>query len=211
MAGRQKHSKKTYSETSPIRYQGKMYALFRSYMGEAYAKQLASAMYRTWDSTFVKIYHRVHADPSIVAYLSEKVPSAMQFIAYQLMNEFVSSVMLTRNETAGMVLYKYKNRGLPADVAQELMYRVASVIGPSIPEFMQSLGDKQLDVNNVVNIVNQYVLSYPPLPRSRGGKGAVVTAETVPPLYAGTPTWNANSGVESALNQELQAIMDLTR
>jgi hypothetical protein len=211
MAGRQKHSKRTYSESSPIRYQGKMYALFKSYMGPEYAKQLASAMYRTWDNAWVKVYHKVNSDPSIVAYMSERVPSAMQFIAYQLMNEFVSSVMLTRNETAGMVAYKYKNRGLPSDVVQELMYRVASVIGPSVPEFMQSLGDKQLNADNVVNLVNQYVLAHPPLPRSRGGKGAVATAEAVPSLYAGTTTWNTNSGVESALNQELQEAMALTR
>jgi hypothetical protein len=180
-------------------------------MGETYAKQLASAMYRTWDATFVKIYHKVHADPSITAYLSEKVPSAMQFLAYQYMNEIVSSVLLTRNETAGMVLYKYKSRGLPSDVAQELMYRVVSVLGPSIPEFMQTLGDRQLNATNVVNIVNEYVLKYPPLPRSKGGKGAVITQEAIPPLYAGTPTWNTSSGVESALNQELQEIMELTR
>ncbi len=211
MAGRQKHTKRVYSESSPIRYQGKMYALFRAYMGEAYAKQLASAMYRTWDSAWVKIYHRVHSDPSIVAYLSERVPSAMQFLAYQLMNEFVSSVMLTRNETAGMVLYKYRGRGLPSDVAQELMYRVASVVGPMIPEFMQSLGERQLTPSNVVNIVNEYVLAHPPLPRSRGGKGAVTSAEAIPSTYAGTPTWNANSGVESALNQQLQEVMELTR
>ncbi len=211
MAGRQRHSKKTYSESSPIRYQGKMYALFKPYMGEAYAKQMANAMYRTWDSTFVKIYHKAHADPSIVAYLSAKVPSAMQFLAYQLINEFVSSVLLTRNETAGMVVYKYKNRGLPSDVVQELIYRVTTVIGPSVPEFMQTLGDRQLNGDNVVNIVNEYVLSNPPLPRSRGGKGAIVTAEAVPSLYAGTTTWNTEGGVESALNQELQEAMALTR
>ncbi len=211
MAGRQKHTKRVYSESSPIRYQGKMYALFKPYMGATYAKQLASAMYRTWDSAWVKVYHKAHSDPSIVAYLSERVPSAMQFLAYQLINEFISSVLLTRNETAGMVLYKYRGRGVPTEVVEELMYRVATVIGPSIPDFMQTIGERRLNASNVVNIVNEYVLAHPPLPRSRGGKGATVTAEAVPSIYAGTETWNTESAVESGLNQELQEVMELTR
>ncbi len=211
MAGRQKHSKKTYDETSPIRYQGKMYALFKPYMGEQYAKALASAMYRVWDSAWVKVYHKVNSDPLIVSYLSEKVPSALQFLAYQLINEFISSVILTRNETAGMVLYKYKTRGVPPEVIQALMQRIASIIGPSVPQFMETLGDRQLTSDNVVNIVNEYVMKYPPLSRSYGGKASVVNAEKVPAIYAGTSTFATGTEVETALNDELQAIAELMR
>ncbi len=211
MAGRQKHAKKTYSETSPVRYQGKMYALYKPYMGEMYAREMATAMYRNWDNSWVKVYHKVNSDPLVVSYLSEKVPSAMQFLAYQLINETVSSVLLTRNETAGMVVYKYRTRGMPEGVVLELLYRVASVIGPSIPQFMQVLGNRTLSPDNIVNVVNEYVMKTPPQPRSRGGKGAILTAESIPSIYAGTATFSSDASVQQAMTQEMQEMEMLAR
>ena len=201
MAGRQKHTKRYYDLSSPVRYAGKMYALFKSYMGAEYAKKLAEAMLKEYEDTSVAYYTKVRDDQELRTYLNTAVGSAKQFEVFQLINEFISSVLLTRNETATMVYYKYVTQGLPSDVVQNIMARVANIIGVEIPAFVASTKGMEVTPGNVIKVVNAYVLSNPPAPRSYGGKMTAKVVNIVPARYAGTKGFSEYSEVGSALEE----------
>ena len=201
MAGRQSHKKKRLDETSLDRYKAKMYAMFKPVVGEENARKIAEEIAKVYERTFVQIYHKVHADPELESYISNNIGSAKSFLVYQLENEFVSSVLLTRNETASMVLYKYKERGLPLDVIQWVMARVTQIIAPEYPPLMAYLGERAVTPNNVVNLIDNYVLSAPPMSRSYAGKGLVTGRVSIPSRYPGTPTFSSLSEAGTAVDE----------
>ncbi len=211
MAGRQHHRKSVYSATTPIRYAGKMYALFKNYLGENYAKDLADAMLKQYESTFKAFYTKVHLDPQVQDYLNSNVGSALHFLAMQMINEFISSVLLTKNETAGYVYHKYKDQGLPDEVIINLMRLTANILAESIPAFYAYTGGEAVTNSNVIKVVDGYVLSGPPAPRSYGGKMAVSRKLVVPDRYAGTATFSNYSEAESALENAKKELMVLLR
>ena len=201
MAGRQKHTKRYYDLSSPVRYVGKMYALFKSYMGAEYAKKLAEAMLKEYEDTSVAYYTKVRDDQELRTYLNTAVGSAKQFEVFQVINEFISSVLLTRNETATMVYYKYNTQGLESDVILNVMARVANIIGQEIPAFVASTRGEAVTPGNVIRVVDSYVVANPPAPRSYGGKATSQTVNVVPARYAGTKGFSGYSEVGSALEE----------
>lgn len=211
MAGRQHHRKSVYSATTPIRYAGKMYALFKNYIGDSYAKDLAEAMLKQYEGTFKAYYTKVHLDPQVQDYLNSNVGSALHFLAMQLINEFISSVLLTRNETAGYVYHKYKDQGLPPEVIVNLMRLTTNILAESIPAFYAFTGGVPVTNDNVIRVVDAYVLSGPPAPRSYGGKMAVSRKLVVPERYAGTATFSNYGEAETALEQMKKELMVLLR
>lgn len=188
-----------------------MYALFKPYMGEKNARELAEAMANTWKSTFVDWYNAVHANEELQSYLVSNVPSALQFLVYQLVNEYISSVLLTRNETAGMVAYKYATQGLEMHVIQEVMAITTKIIAYRIPQFTAMAGETVINADNVIRVVDRYVLSYPPASRSNGGKLVTKAINTIPSQYAGTTSFAPYAPVDEALQRELQEVEALTR
>ena len=210
MAGRQKHAKRTYDLTSPLRYKGKMYGLFAGMMGKEVAMQLADAMLQEYENTSVAFYTKVRDSPLIRNYLDEKVGSALQFLAFQLINEFISSVLLTRNETATMVLYKYTSQGLPEEVALQLMAITSNILGNELPSFTAVTGGEDITSGNVVKMVNQYVLNSPPAPRSYGGKLSAKNQAVVPNRYAGTKSFSSYSEVNTAVDDLKRALSSYT-
>lgn len=201
MAGRQKHNKRTYDLSSLVRYKGKMYALFKPYMGKENARQLAEAMAKEYEQTSVAYYTKVRDNTELRAYLDANVGSGKQFLVFQLINEFISSVLLTRNETATMVYYKYNTQGLPSDVIMNVMSKTANILGPEIPSLVANTGGENLTPSNVIRVIDRYVLSTPPAPRSYGGKLSAKQTSVVPSRYAGTSGFSTYSPVGEALEE----------
>ena len=209
MAGRQKHNKRTYDLTSPVRYKGKMYALFKPYMGKDYAKQLAEVMLKEYESTSVAYYTKVRDSEALRTYLDANVGSAKQFMVFQLVNEFISSVLLTRNETASMVYYKYTSQGLPSDVVRNVMAITTNVLGNDIPQLVAYLGGEGVDPANVINKIDNYVISTPPAPRSYGGKLSAKQHVVIPAGYAGTRGFSGYEAVTEALEEIKEQLSQL--
>jgi len=199
MAGRQKHSKRTYDLSSPIRYKGKMRALFAQYMGDDYAKELASAMLKEYEDTSVSLYTSVRNSNELRDYLDSHIGSALQFLAFQLVNETISSVLLTRNETASMVYYKYNQQGLPSDDILNIMAITANLLGSRIPAYTASTKGEKVTAGTVVKTLDSYVMNAPPAPRSYGGKASAKEYAVVPSTYAGTQGFGSYSSVTTAL------------
>lgn len=209
MAGRQSHKKRKFDESSLDRYRAKMYAMFKGVVGEENARKIANDIARVYERTFVQIYHKVHSDSELENYISSNLGSAKAFLAYQLENEFVSSVLLTRNETASMVLYKYKERGLPLDVIQWIMSRIVQIIAPEYPPLMAYLGERAVTPSNVVNLIDSYVLAGPPMSRSYAGKGLVTGRLSIPNRYPGTPTFSSLSEAGTAVDEIKELVSKL--
>lgn len=205
MAGRQKHVKKVYSERSEQSYLNKLTGIYSIVSGEESAREWVKTMLGNWKKVFVNIYHKVHSNPAIQDYMNRTIGKAFRFVGYQIINELVYAVLLTHSETGTVVYDKYERQGVPRDIILDLMVLTTQAmmeIDPSISEAITRLtGAMGLTRANVISILDQYVLSTPPLPSSISSAPKLESGVAVPEIYAGTTSFSSTQPAVSSIDE----------
>ena len=159
MAGKRKSHKKVLNELSLIKYRSKMYNMYLPVVGKEYADTLSSILTNNYKENYVMLYSKVRNNPHMRMYLERTLGAALQFIAFQLINEFISSVILGKNKTASMLYEKYKYYGLSPDIIREIMVITVNILKDDLPDLAQSLGNVRVTPNNVLSLIDRYVNS----------------------------------------------------
>lgn len=136
-----------------------MYNMYLPVVGKDYADTLSSRLADNYKENYVMLYGKVRNDPHMRVYLERTLGAALQFIAFQLINEFISSVILDKNKTASMLYEKYKNYGLSQDIIREIMVMTVNILKDDIPDLAKSLGNVEVTPNNVLSLIDRYVNS----------------------------------------------------
>lgn len=210
MAGRQKHVKSFLSERSEYSYKSKLTGIFSTYAGANNAERWVNSMYENYKKTFADIYHKVHEDPGVQDVINTYFGRASRFLAYQIINETIFAVLLTRSETGTVVSRKYERQGVDRTVVNKLMYATTLAVMNIVPRvaagIMKASGGVALSSGNIAGMLTTYVMSGPPLPASSAGIAGETQTPTVPETYAGTTTFStSNAGLAG-----LQEIRSLT-
>jgi len=197
MAGRQSHRKFDVRNDTPTRYKGKLYGIFRNYMGDKYANELVEQMYSNYRDTFEQIYTKIHND--LRAKLVEMAGSGAMFPLWQIINESIYAVYLTHKETASFLVNKYVSRGVPTNVVKRILAEVGNELKELVPAVAEQLGGTVLDETNVVATVDDIVTKMPSLPNSYAGVLMKSRVPNAPPHYAGTKTFSNMDSAYKAL------------
>ena len=197
MAGRQAHRKFDVRNDTPTRYKGKLYGIFRNYMGEKYANELVEQMYSNYKDTFEQIYTKIHNDlrPKLV----EMAGSGAMFPLWQIINEAIYAVYLTHKETASFLVNKYVSRGVPSNTVKKILAEVGNELKELVPAVAEQIGATTLDEGNVVTVVDDIVTKMPSLPNSYAGVLMKTKVPTTSPHYAGTRTFSDMNSAYKAL------------
>ena len=197
MAGRQSHRKFDVRNDTPTRYKGKLYGIFRNYMGDKYASELVEQMYSNYKDTFEQIYTTIHNN--LRAKLAEMAGSGAMFPLWQIVNESIYAVYLTHKETASFLVNKYVSRGVPTNIVKRIIADVGNQLKELVPAVAEQLGSTVLDETNVVATVDDIVTKMPSLPNSYAGVLMRSRVPNAPPHYAGTKTFSDMNSAYKAL------------
>ena len=209
MAGRQKHKKSGFTERSELSYQNKLIGIFSTYVPVERSEEWVTAMWNNYNKVFGAIYEKVHHDSGVQAVITSSFGSATRFVAYQIINETIYAVLLTRSQTGTTLFDKYNKQGIPADVLRSLIYATTVATMNAIPRVgagvTSAAGGATISASNIIRILDTYVTSAPPLPASAGGVLGEEQAPTVSPIYEGTTTFSEYSQATAGL-QELRTL-----
>ena len=197
MAGRQSHKKFDIRNDTSTRWKGKLYGIFRNYMGDEYAKEFVEQAYSNYKDVFEEIYNKIHNN--LRATIVKLAGSGATFPLWQIINESIYAVYLTHKETASFLVNKYVSRGIPANTVKVILADVGNELKELVPAVAEQLGGVTLDESNVVATVDGIVTKLPSLPNSYAGILMKSKVPSASPHYAGTKTFSSTENAYKAL------------